>query len=105
MQAEAVREYVRTRQPAVLEVQPPIYPVTSHLTELIDRLQSAHRWPATLAAAPSGELPCLSRMARNTTSWAWIAVVAGLFLATSASGLFGAFLPREITHERTAGKN
>lgn len=84
LHVNAVREYLRTKDPAVLSVQPPIYPVNAHTAELIDRLRNAHRWPATLDIDPTRSLPLLSYLARTAGVWAWGLIFVGVGLGIAA---------------------
>ncbi|MDB6093421.1 MAG: hypothetical protein JWM32_983 [Verrucomicrobia bacterium] len=83
--AEAIRAYVRTHDQSVLQVDPPIYPVTAHLSELIDKLRAAHRWPAAFEPGAEPRRPLLSRLAASSGSWAWGILALGLGVG------FGAF--------------
>ncbi len=87
MQADRIREYVRTNDSSLLAMNPPIYPVVAHTAEIIQRLRTAGRWPATLEPGRP-PLPWLSRLARGAGFWGWGVLAAGfVFLAGAARGV------------------
>ncbi len=94
--AAAVRAYVSSGDPQVLAVKPPIYPVSEHLAEIIDRLRAVGRWPVVLDPDSKAAVPWLSRLAQALLSGAGWVIALGAGLAIGA-----AWRPRRL--RRAAG--
>lgn len=75
--AEAFRVYVRTGDATALDVKPPIYPVATHLAEIVDRLRAVHRWPSRLDK-PGARPPWLSRVGAHAGFLAWATLAGGI---------------------------